>query len=98
MFFYVYDGTVALRERQRSLGKPALGGPFALVDQDGREKTEKDFLGKWTIFYFGFTHCPDICPEELEKLTSVVEELGERGGIDTVPLLTKFSDKTNWTK
>ena len=43
----------------------AIGGPFALTDQDGRSVTERDFAGRYRIMYFGFTHCPDVCPTDL---------------------------------
>ncbi|XP_015782629.1 protein SCO1 homolog, mitochondrial [Tetranychus urticae] len=64
----------------RSLGKPAIGGPFDLIDQDEKPFTSKNLLGKWAILYFGFTHCPDVCPEELEKVTKVVEIIDKRHG------------------
>lgn len=43
----------------------AIGGPFSLTDQDGRAVTERDFAGRYRIVYFGFTHCPDVCPTDL---------------------------------
>lgn len=61
-------------------GKPLIGGPFHLVDQDGKEFTEKDLLGQWTLMYFGFTNCPDICPEELDKMSDVVDILDKKYG------------------
>ena len=63
--------------RMKSIGKPLLGGHFSLVDHHGEPKTDQDFLGQWVLIYFGFTHCPDICPEELEKMIEVVNGIGK---------------------
>lgn len=46
----------------------AIGGPFTLTDQDGRTATDRDFAGRYRIMYFGFTHCPDVCPTDLAVL------------------------------
>jgi protein SCO1 len=43
----------------------SIGGPFTLTNQDARQVTERDFAGKYRIMYFGFTHCPDVCPTDL---------------------------------
>ena len=47
------------------LADARVGGPFALVNQDGRPVTDRDFAGSYRIVYFGFAHCPDICPTDL---------------------------------
>ena len=59
-------------DRFRSVGKAALGGPFELLDQDGEPCSDVDLHGGWALLYFGFTFCPDICPNELQKITAVV--------------------------
>lgn len=55
-----------------------IGGPFALVDQNGRPFTDRDLRGHPHVLYFGFTYCPDICPTTLFQLASVVKALGAR--------------------
>lgn len=59
------------------MGRPALGGPFSLIDHNNKPRRSEDFLGQWILIYFGFTHCPDICPDELEKMIEVVDEIGK---------------------
>lgn len=45
-----------------------MGGPFTLVNMHGKPITEKDYHGSFVLLYFGFCHCPDICPSELVKV------------------------------
>ncbi|XP_050825823.1 protein SCO2 homolog, mitochondrial [Serinus canaria] len=62
--------------RLQHLRQLALGqGDFQLQDTSGAARSKADFLGRWVLLYFGFTHCPDVCPEELEKLSRAVELL-----------------------
>lgn len=60
----------------KSIGKPSIGGPFLLKTSQNTPFTDQDLLGKWTLMYFGFTHCPDICPEELDKMGTAVDMVG----------------------
>jgi protein SCO1/2 len=54
----------------------SVGGPFALVNQDGKTVTDADFLGKPLLVFFGFTHCPDICPTTLFEISEILNRLG----------------------
>lgn len=57
----------------------AIGGPFSLVDQTGKPVTEADLKGKPSLMFFGFTHCPDICPTALFDMTQLYKALGRDG-------------------
>ena len=54
---------------QGALAGADIGGPFTLVDQDGKTRTDKDFAGKYRLIYFGYTFCPDICPTDVLKMS-----------------------------
>src|SRR5229473_7528797 len=54
----------------------AIGGPFRLIDQDGRAVSERDFAGEPYLVFFGFTHCPDVCPTTLMEVSDVLDKLG----------------------
>jgi len=52
-----------------------IGGPFTLVNQDGRTVTDRDFAGRYRIMYFGYTFCPDVCPTDAATIGKAVAEL-----------------------
>ena len=54
-----------------------IGGPFEMVDQDGRTVTDKEFQGKLMLVYFGYTFCPDVCPTSLQVMSAAAAELGD---------------------
>ena len=91
---HTHTHTVVEKQKTRSLGKAALGGPFSLTDHNGERKTNQDFLGQWLLLYFGFTFCPDICPDELHKMATVINKLGENTHTHSLALshsLTTFT-------
>jgi len=64
------------RGAELAVGPSAVGGPFRLTDQNGRTVTEADFKGKPFLVFFGFTHCPDICPTALFEMSETFRRLG----------------------
>jgi protein SCO1 len=54
----------------------AIGGPFKLIDQNGQVVTEQDFKGRPFLVFFGFTHCPDVCPTALFEISQILRALG----------------------
>ncbi|MEM8833130.1 MAG: SCO family protein [Pseudomonadota bacterium] len=71
--------TIVKKEEQPSIVSENFGGPFTLTTHTGARVTEKNYEGQWRMIYFGFTYCPAICPTELQKMTLVLNELGEKG-------------------
>ncbi|KAH6630404.1 SCO1/SenC-domain-containing protein [Chaetomium sp. MPI-SDFR-AT-0129] len=73
-------------ESSKGVGKPKVGGPFSLIDQNGKTVTDGDLKGRYSLVYFGFTHCPDICPEELDKMARMIDlvEAQRPGGMTPV--------------
>lgn len=65
--------------RPRSVGRASIGGPFELVGGDGALVSEEMLLGHWSLIYFGFTECPDICPAELSKVGEALGILESHG-------------------
>jgi protein SCO1/2 len=59
-------------------GQPSVGGPFELVDQEGRPVDEAVLKGKWSAVFFGFTYCPDVCPTTLQALAAAQDRLGAK--------------------
>jgi protein SCO1 len=55
----------------------AIGGPFQLTDQSGTTVTEKSLQGKPTLIFFGFTHCPDVCPTALFEISEILRAMGK---------------------
>ena len=75
---------IGLEHRDRPRGAAgtllasAIGGPFRLVDQNGKTVTDADLKGKWSLIYFGYTHCPDACPTALNDIAVALDELGPK--------------------
>src|SRR6266705_3319982 len=73
-----------------------IGGDFQLTDHNGHPRSLSDFRGKVVAVFFGFTHCPDVCPTTLAELAQTVKRLGARG--DEVQILFITVDPARDTK
>ncbi|WEW60267.1 Cu-binding protein [Emydomyces testavorans] len=75
--YFQYEKARLERERivqmSKGVGKPKVGGPFEMRDLEGRVFREERLRGKYNLIYFGFTHCPDICPDELDKMAAIID-------------------------
>ena len=67
------------KDGTHSKGEALIGGDFTLIDGTGKTLTNRDFLGKYMLVYFGFTHCPDICPTSLLLIQNAINHLGDKG-------------------
>jgi len=55
-----------------------VGGPFSLIDGDGKPVTDQSWRGKYMLVYFGYTYCPDVCPTTLTNLADAMDKLGAK--------------------
>ena len=67
---------------------PAIGGPFALVDHNGKNVTDADYRGKPMAVFFGFTHCPEVCPTTLTQLAGLTRQIGPEADRLQILLIT----------
>lgn len=58
---------------------------FQLTDQHGKPFTRNNLMGKWSFAFFGYTHCPDVCPTSLSMLAQVMKKLEQNDNLDTKP-------------
>jgi protein SCO1/2 len=65
-------------EQTQQTGAAGIGGPFTLIDQDGQERTNRNFLGRFALVYFGYTYCPDVCPTTLQEMADALGKLGPK--------------------
>jgi protein SCO1/2 len=72
----------------REMGAAAIGGPFKLTDQNGKLRSDADFRGQYTLVFFGYTNCPDVCPTTLQTLTDAMTDLGPKADKVTPVFIT----------
>ncbi|KAF4334145.1 SCO1 precursor [Fusarium beomiforme] len=75
-----------IAEAAKGMGRPKVGGSFELIDQDGKPFTSEMMKGKHSLVYFGFTRCPDICPEELDKMATMLDIVEEKAPGALLPI------------
>ncbi|KAL8796794.1 MAG: hypothetical protein Q9195_000877 [Heterodermia aff. obscurata] len=77
LIYFRYEKERVERQRvadmSKGAGRPKVGGEFHLLDHEGRAFSDGDMKGGFSLVYFGFTHCPDICPEELDKMARMID-------------------------
>ena len=79
LFAVAFAGTyvIAVQSQKGQTADTALiGGPFSLAGAYGKPVTDRDFRGKLMLVVFGYTHCPDVCPAELQTIAEVMDKLG----------------------
>lgn len=75
----VVMGVIAFQWYQMRYASKAYGAPFTLVDQKGQPITEAAFRGQPSAVFFGFTHCPEVCPTTLFEMDGWLKQLGDEG-------------------
>lgn len=76
---FLFSGAVGLRIFLTSQQHTQIGGPYTLVNGHGQIVTQATFEGRYTLLYFGYTHCVDVCPLTLATVSAALDEFGKRG-------------------
>ncbi|MEM6537431.1 MAG: SCO family protein [Pseudomonadota bacterium] len=84
------DGAIELSDQ--------FSGDFTLIDTSGETRTDEDFRGKVSIFYFGFTTCPDVCPLALRRLSSALDEATDDVIANVKPIFVTVDPKRDTTE
>ncbi|MFV0295529.1 MAG: SCO family protein [Hyphomicrobiaceae bacterium] len=80
-----------------SVGQALIGGPFTLVNQDGKTVTDKTYRGKYMLVEFGYTFCPDVCPTGLQVISAALDEIGPKAD-KVVPLFISVDTERDTPK
>ena len=67
-------------------GTVLIGGAFELTDHTGKQVSDKDYLGKFMLVFFGFTYCPDVCPTKLQTIAGALDIIGKKHSKQITPL------------
>ncbi|WKX97789.1 hypothetical protein Q1695_013456 [Nippostrongylus brasiliensis] len=89
---YVRKKRIEEREKHMKYvaGKARIGGDWELLNTEGKLEGSEQLKGNWLLLYFGFTHCPDICPDEIEKMVKVVDILDAKPDKEKIPIKPIF--------
>jgi protein SCO1 len=89
--------TLAFRDNPKgaagTLLASAIGGPFQLVDQNGKPFGDSDLKGKWHLVFFGYTNCPDTCPTALNEMALALDRLGKERDEFSIVFITVDPDR-----
>jgi protein SCO1/2 len=85
---YAWRASQEAQPQITGLEQAGIGGPFKLVDQDGRPTDQSVLNGKWSAVFFGYTACPDFCPNTLQTLQAATQTLGPAAKDLQVVLIT----------
>src|SRR5277367_6295348 len=86
----LFFGAILFITGRTPIGSAAagVGGPFRLEDQNGKPVTEQDMKGRPFLVFFGFTHCPDVCPTTLFEMSEIMHKLGDDADRTAVLFIT----------
>lgn len=99
-YFILRPANRAIGQKQASIGRPQIGAPWRLINMKGDSEGSEELKGNWLLLYFGFTHCPDVCPDELEKMIRIVDRMDSAKGekISLIPVFISVDPERDTPK